>query len=41
MNIRTAINEGTKVLKDKYIQTAKLDVEGYWCTTVSAAVLIL
>ncbi len=27
MNIRTAINEGTKVLKDKYIQTAKLDTE--------------
>ena len=31
-----------RIVKTKsIIQTAKLDVEGYWCTTVSAAVLIL
>ena len=29
------------VKTESIIQTAKLDTEGYWCTTVSAAVLIL
>ena len=29
------------VKTESIIQTAKLDTEGYWCTTVSAAVLVL
>jgi len=29
------------VKTESIIETAKVDAEGYWCTTVSAAVLIL
>ena len=29
------------VKTESIVQTAKVDKEGYWCTTVSAAVLVL